>query len=71
MAEGGVEEKAQRRRDALKRQQQRAAARKHAQVAAQKKVAFEQKLADNTWDDADSDFQVDGGNWGPGGGDWA
>jgi len=71
MAEGGREDAAQKRADALKRQQRRAAARKHAQVKAQKKDAFEQKLADSTWDDADSDFQVDGGNWGPGGGDWA
>jgi hypothetical protein len=42
-----------------------------AKKAREEKEAREQSLADNTWDDADSDFQVDGGNWGPGSGDWA
>lgn len=30
-----------------------------------------QSLADNTWDDADPTFQVEGSRWGPSSGDWA
>ena len=56
----GRESEAHKRAEALKRQQARAEARKHAQLKAQTTVAREQKLADNTWDDADSDFQVRG-----------
>jgi hypothetical protein len=58
LREGGRDSEREKRADALKRQEKRAKERKTAQLKAQHKVAREQSLADNTWDDADSDFQV-------------
>jgi hypothetical protein len=68
--ETGAESQARKREEAAERQKQRIQARKHAQLEAQKNAARTQQLAD-TNSGGDADFQVDGGSWGPGGGDWA